>query len=541
MKSLKYMVLAGGLVWMTSCVDMDTAPEGGTITENQKSEVVENDASRAEAGVNAVFAQFSQYAPTYDIIGSVRHNDFGYPAVMLMMDVNGNDVVGSDNGYNWFSNQLEYADRIYTSNEAKIIWSTLYQQVMATNNVIAAIDPESEDSLSQFFLAQALGARAFNYWVLAQLYQFNYVGHEDAPCVPIITEANAGSVGVDGCPRSTVAEVYELIMSDLDTAVALMESTSQRPADKRYVSKAVAYGLRARVNLTMQKWAEAAADAQAAIDAFGGRPYTMDECSDPKFMTAFWNAADAPIMWSIIVEVSDDVVLSGLLNWPSHFHSLCYGYAPDYSGGFQINKKLYESMSSTDVRRCWWSDADNYSPRMDGNPELEAYWESKGCIPYTEMKFGPDQGVLGQNDNANDVPLMRVEEMYLIKAEGLAMSGNTSEAAQTLESFVSTWRDPQYTCKATTAEALQEEIFTQRRIELWGEGLSWFDILRLNKDVDRRGAGYPDAPVVFNIPAGSDILLYRIPQNEIQANPLMEETDNNNADDPTNYVVPDEE
>ena len=542
MKTVKYIALGLGVAMLASCSDLlDTAPEGSIITEEQKSEVVDNDPTRAEAGVNAIFAQMTHY----DILDRAsadldRHNDIGYPGVMLRMDVNGNDVVGSTNGYNWFGNELDYSDRVYTSLEVQIIWNSLYAQIYASNNVAAAIDPETEDSLSQYYLAQALGARAFSYWVLAQLFQFNYVGHEDAPCVPLITDENAGAVGVEGCPRATVAEVYELIMSDLDTAVALLESTSQRPADKRYVSKAVAYGLRARVNLTMQKWAEAAADAQAAIEAFGGRPYTMDECADPKFMTAFWNEADAPIMWAVVVDATDRVVTTGICNWPSHFHSLCYGYN-SYSGGFQISKSLYDMIPATDARKCWWTDGEGYSSRLAANDEAAEYFESAGYAPYTNVKFGPDQGTIGQQNNANDVPLMRVEEMYLIKAEGLAMSGSTSEAAQTLESFVSTWRDPQYKCKATTAEALQEEIFTQRRIELWGEGMTWFDILRLNKDVDRRGAGYADPSVVFNIPAGSDVLLYRIPQSEIEANPMLTDTDNNKADDPTRYVVADEE
>lgn len=541
MKTLKYMVLAAGLVWMTSCVDMDTAPEGGTVTEKQKSEVVANDASRAEAGVNAIFAQLSQYAPTYDVIGSVRHNDFGYPSLMLMMDVNGYDVVGSNNGYNWFGNELTYSDRIYTSNEAKIIWGTLYQQIYATNSVAAAIDAETEDSLSQYFLAQALGSRAFNYWVLAQLYQFNYKGHESSPCVPLITEQNAAEVGVNGAPRATVAEVYEQIMKDLDKTIELMEKTSQRPADTRYVSKAVAYGLRARANLTMQNWSAAAADAQAAIDAFGGRPYTIAEAGDSKYMTAFWNAADAPIMWAVIVEIYDDVVQSGLLNWPSHLQTLCYGYAPAYSGGFQISKRLFDQIPDSDVRKSWWTDADNYSARLEANPSAASYYESNGCVPYTEVKFGPDQGVIGTSDNASDIPLMRVEEMYLIKAEGEAMSGNTSAAKETLQSFVRTYRNPAYSCAASDAAGIQEEIYLQRRIEFWGEGLSWFDIHRLGKNVDRRGAGYTDDAVIYNIPAGSNIMLYRIPQTEIQANPQLDEADNNPEDNIANYRVADTE
>ena len=64
---------------------------------------------------------------------------------------------------------------------------------------------------------------------------------------------------------------------------------------------------------------------------------------------------------------------------------------------------------------------------------------------------------------------MRVEEMYLIKAEALAMSGQPAAGAQVLTDFVKTYRDPAFTLTAGTAEAVQDAVWMQRRVELWGE------------------------------------------------------------------------
>ena len=121
---------------------------------------------------------------------------------------------------------------------------------------------------------------------------------------------------------------------------------------------------------------------------------------------------------------------------------------------------------------------------------------------------------------------MRIEEMYLIKAEGLARSGG--DGCSVLHAFVSQYRDPQYSFQAT-GDRLITEILKQRRIELWGEGLIWFDIMRLNQGVDRRGCGFHEATVIFNIEPESPILLYRLPQTEIQANSAISESDNNPA------------
>ena len=69
--------------------------------------------------------------------------------------------------------------------------------------------------------------------------------------------------------------------------------------------------------------------------------------------------------------------------------------------------------------------------------------------------------------------------------------------------------------------------FRHRRIELWGEGLNWYDIMRLETGVDRRGGGYPNASMIFNISPDDNILLWRIPEAEIQANIALNEGDNN--------------
>ena len=65
-----------------------------------------------------------------------------------------------------------------------MVWNDLYSIVFAANNVVGSIDEKTEDANEQFYLGQGLAARAFSYWVMAQLYQFNYKGNEDKPCVP---------------------------------------------------------------------------------------------------------------------------------------------------------------------------------------------------------------------------------------------------------------------------------------------------------------------------------------------------------------------
>lgn len=520
---IKYLIITitSLALLFTGCNDLDTLPLGNDVTSKQKEETYLLSPERAEAGVNAIFAQFNQYMPNATALGASRHNDFGYSSIMLFTDANGMDVVSEDNGYNWAGNNLEFSDRVYTSNESQIVWNNLYSMIYTANNVIGANDRESEDPTTNFYLGQGLAARAFSYFNLVQLYQFNYVGNQSKPAVPIVTDENSIELSdLGGAPRSTVQEVYDLILADLNDAVdylTVAEEADVLRKDKRYINLAVAYGLRARVHLTMQKWAEAASDAGNAITYSDAEPSALDEANKPAFMSS----SEDNWMWGIIISETDRVVTSGIVNWISHMGSLNYGYA-NFSGGKQINLALYESISDSDVRKGWWLDQFGESKNLTREEQETA--DSYGYKPYTQVKFAPYNNVMKNSTNANDIPLMRIEEMYLIKAEAEAMnSGGNS----TLVDFIKSYRDPGYSFSSTNPADIQEEVYRHRRIELWGEGLNWYDIMRLEKAVDRRGGGFPNATMVFNIPAGDPILLWRIPQKEIIANPSLEEGDNN--------------
>lgn len=514
---------------LVSCAKLDTEPYGSTVTSVQKEKVVAANPAMVSASVSGITAMFSVYM---NVTGS-RHNDFGYPSIMLFMDSRGTDLVGLDIGYNWFSYGLDMmSDHRYTSLITQTVWETLYNQIYTANQVIAIMDPETEDSVAQYYLAQALAIRAFDYFNLAQIYQFNYKGHENAPCVPLILNTNADEAAANGCARSTVEEVYSQIMKDLDLAVELLGKSSKNRDDKRYVSLDVALGLRARVNLVMKNYSAALADASAAIEASSSTPKSFANASKPSFN----DMTEEDWMWGISIAETDRVVTSGIVNWPSHMGSLNYGYA-SVGAWRKVSKKLYNQIPATDARKGWFLDGDSMSDNL--TEEQQAYVISKSIPGYAQVKFAPYNDELYTSTNACDIPLMRIEEMYLIKAECEAETGATGTALETLKNFVSSYRNPAYGFDDSSKDALLEEVLFQRRVELWGEGLTYFDILRQGKGFDRRGAGF-DENYVFVISGDDPILIYQIPNSEIQANKLISDADNNpGATTPT--PVPDEE
>lgn len=497
---------------LVACNDLDTEPQGNHVTTEQKGDAMGLNPDLASAGVVGISSTINQYMAVY----SSAHCDFGWPAVMMMLDCIGPDLVSDNIGYNWFSAAGDFNcgnDNNYINS---LSWYYGYKWILAANDVLKNIDPETTDPKLQLFAAQAYGNRGAAYLNLIQLYQNTYKGNESKPGLPILTVENADQAATEGCPRSSVQETYDQIISDFTAAISLLEKSGIGPdaiADagiKRFISLGTAYGLRARANLIMNNWQAAASDAQQAISKSGATPLSIAEASQPGFN----DSSAHNWLWGVYVQEVDRVVTSGIVNWPSHMGSLNYGYAT-VGAWRRISKALYNEIPDTDCRQGWFLSANGDSKNLNANQK--AYLVSNGAPAYTQVKFAPYQGVVGTSTNANDIPLMRVEEMYLIQAEATGMT-NLAEGKRLLESFVKTYRDPSFASKANAATDFQNEVWYQRRIELFGEGMCYYDLLRLNKGLDRRGAGFP-SEWVYNVPA--PLHPFVIPQREGEANPQL--------------------
>ena len=525
-------LLGSAMLLTTSCSDLDTNPSGSTMSDGQLNEVLAQDPSKLKSEVSGMYANMIVYGAITQWYGTgqPRHYDFGYASTMMMMDASGQDEPSQVSGYNWYNKPLRFVDRTANSETTYFIWNQCYKNIKVANDVLKSVDLENLSDVAKSYVGQAYAMRAFEYFTLIQIYQFSYKGHEDAAGVPIVTEKTA-EAEANNNPRAAVKDVYKQIMDDLNTAIDYL--TDSRSA-KSEINRQVAYGLRARVNLVMQNWSDAAADAKKAAEGY--TPLSKDAAAAPGFN----DVSASNWIWGNIVDESNDIVQSGILNFPSMMCSFTgNGYSPTYACRM-INSKLWKEIPSTDVRKGWWIDENLNSPIVnpkyvvhqededeDGNvvKYLAVYNQTGDEVaditePYTNVKFGAYKNQYGNELNACDIPLMRVEEMILIQAEATAMGGNVEEGKRILENFVRTYRDPSYTCNATTAEGVQDAVWFQRRVELWGEGFSFTDLLRLKKPLDRTGANY-EVSVRFKLPAESPIFLYLIPEDEENHNEAL--------------------
>jgi len=549
-------VLLSGAV-LAGCNELDLQPQGSTVTETTKKEVLEINPDMSLASVSGIAGQFTAFGSLTGGSASDEQWDIGIPALFIQMDLRGMDMYSIDTGYNWYMDSEAFTDGL-PSGSCYRIYEYSYNIIRASNavmeNILGSIDlnnPDDSTDKLKFYVAQAAAFRAFAYMYLVQSYQFTYDGHQNDPAVPIITEENKDKAATEGEPRATVQQVYDQIIKDLDFAIEYMTDNPVTPETvietkpKRFVSLGAAYGLRARANLLMCKYAEAQSDAENALVKSGATPLSIEEAGYPGFN----DISAHNWIWGIAVAETDRVVTTGICNFPSHMGSFCYGYASGVGAWKWISKTLYADIPTKDVRKGWWINENGQSGNL--NDRQLSFVTGKVTdpdrLPRIQVKFDSYQSVLNQNVNACDIPLMRAEEMYLIYAEALGMQ-NLAEGKAFLEDFVKQYRYSRFKSSATTPEEFRDEVWFQRRIELWGEGFSYYDMLRLKKDMIRFGGGWP-ATTSYNVLANDPLLIYPLPQQVITTNPHISSADNTmggsrppvNTDDPSVWTAEDEE
>ena len=521
-----FTVLAAASLGFAACSEIDeVVPASGSLLESQVQETNTADESRGLASFNGLFVYLGK--PNNPLGGSTRPDCYSFIMINFCDDLEGADAWIPNSNYNWFSVCGELSSRSANYRNPGVRYKSPYDLIGLCNTFIQSYPPidEIESANNKSMVAQAYALRAYAYQRLAINFAFAPCITPDALCVPIVTPQTED---FSNNPRATTKEVYEQIVNDLTVAVNNLEGY-QRP-DKSRINKATALGLRARAYQALGDWNNAYADATAAIAAAkaeGIEPKSIAEIKSSVLNgTAFESIDEKDWLWGYDMT---DVVASSYLYATSSSWLRSFS-AESYSCACQtftcVNTLLWDKIPATDVRKGWWVDENLESELLegvlwDGQPVATA---SDGgntklpFIPYTNVKFGCKP--IATTTNEEDFPFMRIDEMYLIQAEAKAHTA-PAEGETILTNYVKTYRDPAYAANGRGLELLNE-IWFQRRVELWGEGFFTFDMKRLGKNLVRfHGTGntgnQPDA-FAFNLPADDAWLNMRFSQGELDTN-----------------------
>ena len=150
---------------------------------------------------------------------------------------------------------------------------------------------------------------------------------------------------------------------------------------------------------------------------------------------------------------------------------------------------------------------------------LQAEYDLCNGHPKYLTKYpGKTGDVLTGNPQDNDLCIIRLSEIYLNAAEAAFKLGKRSEALGYLNQIVSRANPNK---SVSDSELSLERILKERRKELVGEGHAFFDYMRNNIPVIRKGGWHlPQLPTDAQVINASDPrVALPIPQSEIDANP----------------------
>ena len=416
------------------------------------------------------------------------HDDFGRKGYDIYMDLLSSDMVLGGTTYGWYSNIANYSDTVdFTRNTNYKPWRYYYRLIYAANDVIEGLggnDANLTTASDRYSMGQAKAIRANSYFSLLQLFTPKY--DPAALSIPVYKSGVS-----EGAPRAAQSEVYDFMIDDLTKSVALLDGFTR--THKGYINQSVAKGMLAYVYAAKGDYAKVVTVAGDLVNN-GGFPVTTKTQTTGGFnslSTASW-------MWGFDVTLDNSF---DLVSWWGQVDIYTYSYA--WAGDPKaIDLNLYNSIRPDDVRKV----------------QFEGSYNGVSYLP-TKKFYDPKRIIGGQRIIETDYIYMRIDEFHMLYAEALAKTGNAALAKTVYKAFLSNrLTDTSYVDGLSDA-ALLADIYTNTRIEFWGEGKSYLALKR-NKATVTRGANHLSFEgQSFNY---DDNRLYlKIPQQEVISNPNL--------------------
>ena len=438
------------------------------------------------------------------------------------------------------------------------VWRQLYKGVNTCNAVLDRIEagPLSPE-LKKRREGEVRFLRAFYYWHLVETFG----------AIPLRT-SETKVIEVE-LTKSSVEEIYDLIISDLNLAVTNLEGIS-KPQGGRVI-KPAAEAFLARIYLTRGMYAEAEASAEKVINNYGFS--LMKNYRELWDMGNSNGSTNPEVIW--FVNYTQDLQMNqevegerGLRLWEGGHHghmvflpSVVYT-DPGLLWGLEYGRPLNQIMPTRHLldlydeskdaryhgsfRTVWYANnPNNLAPGMqigdtaafatklsipnaiEATKKYKIYdrdrvYRANGTPDATRDKFvqlnkflDPTRAAGGVVESKRDAFVIRLAEVYLIAAEAEMMQNKHPEAADHVNVVRTRAALPgkESEMMITGADLNIDFILDERARELAGEQLRWFDLKRTNKLIDRVKMFNPDGAATIQ----PYHLVRPIPQSELDA------------------------
>ena len=461
------------------------------VTEERKKELRENPQSQEKLVAAELKGIYNNNVATQNN----SHDSFGLKAIDVGFDHMGLDLV--QRGRSWFIFDYNINNKQANYRRPAFLWNFLYKQISAINTILKenfTTVPSDPGVFQRYGELKTL--RAIYYYYLVNSFAKTYQGNEGGLGVPLML-----STQNEKLPRATIAQVYDQMIRDLEVVNDARFQTTE--TDHTDADKAVGAAYLAKIYACKREWNKV---EQYALIAMGGTSTpTLTPSGDVE--AGKWDINMPSWLWGF------DITKETKTYWNSFYAHMDNSMPDSYAGGGSfrlIYKNLYDKIGLGDVRKKLFVNSTRF-------PILaRKYKQLNPNLPeYASMKY------VTNSDFTGDYCFLRIEDPFLLYIEALVELNRLDEARNALVYLVKDKRgDTDYNPPTFDQARLREEVRTQRRIELWGEGTAFFDWKRWNVGIDRYEAG---SNHIFKIavPAGDEKWTYQIPKSEMESNPNM--------------------
>ena len=315
-------------------------------------------------------------------------------------------------------------------------------------------------------LAEAKFLRAYYYFELVK-----YFGD-----VPLIIDKRIGIEEARTIPRSPKAEVYAQIEADLVAAAAVLTPVA---AQKGRATRGAAKALLGKVYLYQNKFTEAAAIFDEIIDS---GQYSLYPDYSQLFSVAAENNSETifDVEYTGLEGGSYGCLICLEGNAAVGFQGIRQYTGPVYGDGNSYNlptPELYAAFSPIDPRRAATVlDIEAFIAAQTNPASITYAIGAGGHTGYYNNKYIKKQGEIGLPDNDLTSPVnyrvLRYADVLLMAAEAHYQLGNPSRATALVNQIRQRAGIPGASVNSI------EKVYNERRLELSGEGLRFFDLVR---------------------------------------------------------------
>jgi len=501
-KFFKYSALFA-FIGLVSCTNLQEK-----VLDEQLGTNLINDPNNVQALINPPYASLRHTIEWYDYWG--------------LQEITTDEVIVPARGTDWYDNgdwqklhlQTWTADHIRLKN----VWDALNQGVSRANTAIYYIGKFPQTATTTQYINEARFLRSYYMYLMCDL--FGQVPFREASDVDFSTAPQVLS-------RKAAADK---IISELTEIMPNLKTKADVGSD--HVTIGAAQALLAKVYINYEVWT-------------GTKKYTEaiaacnDLISSPNYAVAtdYWtmfqkNVTEHP-EFILRIPMDDNVDMgsgSVWVNFTLHY-SQTFGNITSTWNGPSTTSTFFNTWDKVNDARyhddrikaeCGFNQGflvgQQYGldgtalKQRDGSPlifvpevNLQSSPENAGV---RVVKFAPNSTTKFQFNSPNDVPIMRISDIYLIRAEAKLRNGDAAGALADVN-YLRSKRSAAGKTLPALASVTLDDILKERGYELYWEGLRRQDLIRFGKF----GDAWQEKPVT-----AATKILFAVPTSAISVN-----------------------